>query len=172
VTRVSFGAVVLAAAGALALGGCGSTCVAEGDRLVVDLVGSQDMNDAGEGPQHVRFRVWAVRDAAIFQGADASALAEADPAVLERQGMGRPFATDASFLRPGGTRLLYETVAEDGQYTHVGVAVLYPQPRKELVPLDCRTRPGYRAAKPEHRVSFVLDRSTVRPGEAQPRSAP
>ncbi len=157
---------VAACAGVMPLAGCGSTCVAKGDRLVVDLVGASDLNDAGEGPQHVRFRVWAVRDATIFNSTDAATLAEGDAEVLERQQMGKAFAVDSSWLKPGGTRRVFETISEDEQFTHVGVAVLYPQPRKELVPLDCSSRPGYSSAKPEHRVSFLLDRNSVRPGDA------
>lgn len=152
-------------AAAAALPGCGGKCVAQDDRIVVDLVSSQDLNDTGAGPQHVRFQVWAVRDKTLFDGARPEALAEADGVTtFERQGLGTVFVTDSSWIKPGSSRQVVLKVTEDLQYTHVGVAVLYPEPRKLLGALDCEEREGYKAEKPDHKLTFSLGKSTLDAG--------
>ncbi|MCE9637031.1 MAG: hypothetical protein K8T90_15105 [Planctomycetes bacterium] len=156
-------ALFLAAAGSLA--GCSSPCVAKEDRLVVDLLSAPTLNDAGVGPQHVRFQVWAVRDKAMFESARADALAESEGVeAFERQGMGRVFVTDSSWIKPASTRRVVLRVDEDSQYTHVGIAVLYPEARKILVPLDCAKHAGYTPGRPDHSVVFTLGTQTVEPG--------
>ena len=159
-------AVVVAASAALA--GCGSPCIAKDDRLVVDVLSSASLNDAGAGPQHVRFQVWAVRDKAMFASARAEALAESEGVeTFERQGLGKVFVTDSSWIKPSSTRRVVLRVDEDSQFTHVGIAVLYPEARKVLIPVDCAKHPGYTAGRPDHTVTFSLGTQTVEPGSAR-----
>lgn len=160
---------LLAAAPALA--GCGGACVAKDDRIVVDLVSSADLNDTGSGPQHVRFQVWAVRDKAMFDGARTEALAEAEGiGTFERQGLGKVFVTDSSWIKPGSTRQVVLRVAEDEEFSHVGVAVLFPEPRKVIGALDCDERTGYKPEKPDHKLTFSLGRQSIDAGG--PAAAP
>lgn len=161
-------AVPLALAFAAAAAGCGSPCVAKDDRIVVDVLSAATLNDAGAGPQHVRFQVWAVRDRAMFESARAEALAEAESVeTFERQGLGRVFVTDSNWIKPSSTRRVVLRVDEDQQYTHVGIAVLYPEARKILIPVDCDRHPGYTPGRPEHGVVFTLGTQTVEPGGAK-----
>lgn len=165
--RVNAALVALSAAAA-ALAGCGSPCVAKEDRLVVDLISAAGLNDAGVGPQHVRFQVWAVRDKAMFESARADALAESESVEsFERQGMGRVFVTDSNWIKPASTRRVVQRVEEDSQYSWVGIAVLYPEARKVLVPLDCTKHAGYTPGRPDHSVVFTLGPQTVEPGAAR-----
>jgi predicted component of type VI protein secretion system len=160
--------LVAAAAGTLSLPGCGS-CVAKSDRIVVDVVSSADLNDMGSGPQHVRFQVWAVRDRQMFDGARTEALAEADGvATFERQGLGKAFVTDSSWIKPGSSRQLVLKVDEDEEFTHVGIAVLYPESKKVAGALDCTERPGYSVAKPDHKLTFSLGKQSIEAAAAEP----
>lgn len=153
---------------ALAAGaGCGSSCVGEGDRLVVDVHATPDLNDAGSGPQHVRFQVWAVADRGMFDNARADALAGPDTSTFERQGMGKVFVTDSAWITPGATRQLAVRVLLDDEYTHVGIAVLYPEPQKAVVPVDCGEHPGYRREDANHHVEFTLGAHAVEVGGGQ-----
>jgi hypothetical protein len=150
---------------ASALPGCGGACVAKDDKIVVDLISAADLNDTGSGPQHVRFQVWAVRDKGMFDGARPEALAESDGvSTFERQGLGTVFVTDSSWIKPNSSRQVVLRVPEDEQFTHVGVAVLFPEPRKVIGALDCDDRAGYKVEKPEHKLTFSLGRSTVEAG--------
>ena len=158
--------IAAVAAGALPLAGCG-TCVAKSDRIVVDVVSAPDLNDTGSGPQHVRFQVWAVRDKQMFEGARAETLAEAEGvATFEKQGLGKVFVTDSAYIQPGSSRQLVLLVAEDEEFKHVGIAVLFEHARKVVGPLDCTERPGYKVEKPDHKLTFHLGRQSVEPAPA------
>jgi len=155
------GFVVAVAAGSLPLAGCG-TCVAKSDRIVVDVVSAPDLNDVGGGPQHVRFQVWAVRDQKMFDAARTETLAEAEGvATFERQGLGKVFVTDNSYIKPGSSRQLVLLVGEDKEFTHVGIAVLFPDAKKVVGALDCSERAGYKVEKPDHKLTFNLGRQSV-----------
>jgi len=160
-------AVFLAGAGVL-VAGCGSTgCVAEGDQISVTLRASSDLNDSGSGPQHVRFRAWALRNASQFRELCTSqpdSLVKSDPRELEESGLGKAFPAGSAWITPGSTQPLRLTVPADVTFTHVGVIVLYPTPQNLLVQLDCRDHPGYAYADPVHAVAVELNRNSVAPG--------
>ena len=46
------------------------------------------------------------------------------------------------------------------------IAVMYPEPRKTIVAVDCDAHTGYVEKKPEHRVTFTLGKSSVEAGGA------
>jgi type VI secretion system VasD/TssJ family lipoprotein len=160
-----FTAVVGAFAVAAALAvtaGCGSACVAPGGRIRVAINADGDLNDAGQGPQHVRYQVWAVQDLAMYENADAASLAK-DKA-LQEEGMGQVFANTKAWIKPGTSRKLAMSIASEGQFTHVAIAVAYPEARKTLVPLDCGEHTGYQEDDGVHSVTFTLGRDAVEAG--------
>jgi hypothetical protein len=164
-TRFLVSAAVLAAA--LGAAGCGSACVAKDDNIVVDVQSTRGLNDTGAGPQHVRFQVWAVANRQMFDNASAEALAGAEGvANFERQGMGKVFLTDSNWIKPESTKTVVQRVEDDKQYGWVGIAVMYPEPRKAIVALDCSEHAGYAVKKPEHHVTFTLAKSAVEAGGA------
>ena len=156
---------LVAAAGAAFAGGCGSTCVKKDQRIGVRLVATPDLNDVGGGPQHVQFRAWAVRDRAVWESLAAEVLAGGEVSMLVAQGLGTSFPTESSWLRPGYEARSFLAVTDDLQYSAVGVAVLYPAPRKALVALDCARSAGYVVENNAHQLTFTLERADVRPGE-------
>ena len=162
-------AASLAALLAAGLAGCGSTCVAKGDRIVVDVVSGADLNDTGAGPQTVRYQVWAVRDRTMFDAARAEALASAEGVgTFERQGLGRAFVSDSNWIKPADRLSVVGLVDDDNQFAYVGIAVLFPTPQKAIVALDCSSHDGYTVVKPEHHVVFTLGRNTVQLLKAAP----
>ncbi len=151
----------LAALGALLLSGlpgCGS-CVTEGDRLVVNVIAADDLNDTGSGPQSVRYRIWAVSESAQFDAATPESLAADDPGVHVSRALGNPFPASSAWLTPGLTTRLQLNVASDEQYTHIGIAALFPVGQKQLIALDCEKRSGYRKKGDDHVVDvrFLAD---------------
>ena len=157
-------AAVAVAVLAPALAGCGS-CLKQDQRLAVRLVTTDALNDVGGGAQHVQFRAWAVRDRTVWEAASAEALASGDVATFTTQGLGTSFPTDSSWIRPSSEARSFLSVTEDEQFKAVGVAVLYPTPRKALVLVDCRESSAYHEENDTHTVTFTLDRAEVLPGE-------
>lgn len=154
-----WGAVLAAAALLGATTGCGSACVDAGGRVRVEVQATGDLNDAGAGPQHVRFQVWAVEDSAMYENASADALAQGR--TLQDEGMGKLFATDSAWIKPGERRQLSVSIDREAQYSHVAIAVAYPGAKKLLVPLDCGEHAGYRKEDATHIVSFVLGKDAI-----------
>jgi predicted component of type VI protein secretion system len=161
-SRIVAAAAALALAPALA--GCGS-CLKKDQRLAVRLVTTDTLNDVGGGAQHVQYRAWAVRDRTVWEAAPAEALASGDVATFAAQGLGTSFPADSSWIRPATESRSFLSVTEDEQFRAVGVAVLYPSPRKALVLVDCKSSAGYREDDDTHTVTFTLDQAEVRPGE-------
>ncbi len=151
-------------ASAMAASGCSGPCVQEGDRLVIVLHAGDDLNDVGSGPQHVRYRVWAVRNEALFKAATPAALTREDPEAAARRGVGDAVEPSRSWITPGAAEEFVHAVTLEEQYTHVGLVVLYPDPKTLLVPLDCEERAGYEMERPEHRITIQLGRSAPRLG--------
>ena len=144
--------------------GCGSACVAPGGRIRVDIKASPDMNNTGQGAQHVRYQVWAVQDVAMYENADAASLAK-DKAPQE-EGMGQVFANTKAWIKPGTSRKLAIAVASENQFSHVAIAVAYPEASKALIPLDCGEHAGYAEEDGVHTVTFTLGRDSVEVGGA------
>ncbi len=149
---------------------CGSTsCASEGDQLSVTLRATPDLNDTGSGPQHVRFRAWAVQNARQFRevfDSKPASLVKDEPRTLEDSGLGKAFPTGSAWITPGSRQPLRLSVPEDIEYTHVGVVVLYPTPQQILVALDCDDRVGYSYDGPVHTITVDLGRNTIAPGAA------
>jgi hypothetical protein len=157
----------LAAATLLAgLAGCGSPCVAKGDRVDVTIVSSATLNDVGQGPQHVRYQVWAVRDAALF-----ARMAAERPEELANRDNAEKFPQlgkgidSGEWMKPASQHSGAVDVADDNGFTHVGVIALYATgARTSLIALSCKNSdPGYGVAKPVHSVRFTMDTKSVGP---------
>jgi hypothetical protein len=170
-------ALIASALAALALtgAGCKGTCVEPGQRIVVDVAAGADVNDwQGSGPQHVRYRVWALKDVAGFEnqtGERESATALIDSqqdAARIGSGFGQPFfggGANPGWITPASKQTLAPlAVATAEQYTAVGIVVLYPQPAHAIVHLDCDKHPGYEVKDGVHHVSFRLDGTRVDAG--------
>jgi len=144
---------------------CGSTCLEEGDQLSVTLVAdAAHLNDSGSGPQHVRYRAWAVKDAKMFAAAFAAKPANlvTDWQALQTQGLGDPLGSPSSeWIAPGARQPFVHNVTLEAQYSHVALVVLFPRPVFELVPLTCEPVPGYRLVEREHRVEMNLGRDAI-----------
>jgi len=156
----------LSIAGVLAAS-CSSPCVDMGQRILVDVIASPQLNDTGSGPQHVRFVVWAVKDRQAFEGESAASLS--DPVAAERLGsVGKPLSTDSYFIKPGATRKLSVRVELEAEFTHVGIAVDYAQPKSLLVAADCGAHAGYAVeeaeGKKQHHVVFNLEKASITAG--------
>src|SRR5262245_30217005 len=161
-------ALAAAALAASASAGCGSCLKAE-ERVVVDVIAAPDVNAGGGTPQPVRLRVWGVKDRALFESVPIDKLVEGDAAALERQGIGRAFEDGSgAWVRPGGTIQTVQKAGADEEFLFVGIAVRYPQPKREVVAIDCSNRPGYSLARPEHKVTFKLEKDSIVVGGGQP----
>lgn len=159
-------AAVALAAGTSA--GCGS-CVKVDERIVVDVIAGPDVNAGGGTPQPVRLRVWGVKDRALFESVAVERLVEGDAAALERQGIGRAFEDGSgAWVRPGGTIQTVQKRGADEEIAFVGIAVRFPTAKREVIALDCSTRPGYTLARPEHKVVFRLEKDSIVVGGAEP----
>ena len=90
-------------AASLLAAGC---CMQAGDSIRVQVVGSPDLNDAGAGPQHARFRVYAVKDADAFDSQSVEELATGRVSAVAMESIGRAFPSDSNWLTPGGVRTL------------------------------------------------------------------
>jgi predicted component of type VI protein secretion system len=166
-------AAVLASAAALP--GCAGTCVQPGQRIVVDVAAGADVNDwQGSGPQHVRYRVWALKDVAAFETLSAdrdAATSLVDPqqdAARIGAGFGQPFfggGANPGWITPASKQTLAPlAVNAEEQYAAIGIVVLYPQPAHALVKLDCDKHPGYEMKDGVHKVAFRLDGTRVDAG--------
>jgi predicted component of type VI protein secretion system len=156
-------ALVLLTAG---LAGCGSTCVAKGDRVEVTVASTASLNDSGQGAQHVRFQVWAVKDAQLF----AKMAAERPDELANAQNADRfpqlgKAIDSGEWIKPASSRSGTVEVTDDAQFTHVGIIALYTTgARTALIPLSCQSSdPGYGVKKPVHSVRFSMDEKGVGP---------
>ncbi len=152
----------------LALAGCGSTCVAKGDRVEVSVASTDRLNNSGQGAQHVRFQAWAVRDAVLFAKMASERpddLASAQNSEKFPQ-LGKAFDL-GEWMKPASERSGTLDVGEDSLYTHVGLIALYTRgTRTAIVPIDCASgRPEYKVTKPVHAVRFTMDETNVGPSK-------
>jgi hypothetical protein len=161
-------ALALAAVAAPLAAGCGSTCVAKGDRVEVNVVSTPDLNDSGQGAQHVRFQTWAVRDAALFARMAAERPEElASAANAERFPQLGKGIDAGEWMKPASTHSGAIEVGDDKQYGFVGLIALYTLGAKTaIVPLSCNDgEPGYKVKKPVHTVRFTMDDKGVAPAK-------
>lgn len=159
---------------ACAAAGCKGTCLDQGERVTVEVKAAANLNDwQGSGPQHVKYRVWALNDVATFEALASQpdgAAGLADPAQdAARIGarFGLPFAPSSTggWITPGSIQALSPLVASvDSQFVAVGIVVLYPQPKGAVVRIDCGEHDGYAEKKEVHEVSFKLEGTAVAPG--------
>ena len=164
-----------AAALVLAAAGCKGTCLDTGERVAVAVHAAANLNDwQGSGPQHVKYRVWALNDVATFEALASQpdgAAGLADPAQdAARIGarFGLPFAPTSTggWITPGSSQTLPPLAASmDSQFVAVGIVVLYPQPKGAVVRIDCDEHAGYAEKDDAHEVSFKLEGTSVAPGK-------
>ena len=156
------GALAMVGVLAVATTACGSACVAPGGRIRVEINAAPNLNDAGQGAQHVRYQVWAVQDPAMYENADAATLATDKS--LQEEGMGQVFANTKPWIKPGTSRKLAISIASEAQFSHVAIAVAYPVASKTIVALDCGEHAGYAEEDGIHDVTFTLGRDSVEAG--------
>jgi hypothetical protein len=151
-------------AAALMLGGtlpaCKGPCAEVGNSIQVTVTGGADLNDAGAGAQHARFKVWAVKNAAAFKAQSAAALATGEVDAVAMNTIGRAFPSESNWLTPGGVKTVVLGIDLEEQYSHVGVAVLYPTAHKKLVQL-CSGAAKKDEDAGTHSISFAAGKSQV-----------
>lgn len=143
------------AAAALLAGGCASG-MGEGDRIVVEVRASKDLNAAGGTPQPVLFRVVAMKNA--VKGEE---LAQWDAAKLATVGT---VIGGETWVWPEKTVSLPPlTASESGQYAFVGISVAYPAPRGRVVALGSGSSEVYTYRDGQHRITFLLGKDSIGP---------
>lgn len=161
VSAISAALVVMAAG--LANAGCGGACVEKGDQIAVELVAGNDLNDTGAGAQQAPFRLWAVSKAGVFQSMKVEDLCREDPSPVAAQKVAQPFAT-ANWIAPGQTVKALHEAETEGQFTHLAVTTMIPQPVMKLVPLDCK---GYEKADKQHKIRLEIRNKDVVVGDGK-----
>jgi predicted component of type VI protein secretion system len=168
-----------AAAICLAAAGCKGTCLDAGEKVSVEVRAAANLNDSqGSGPQHVKYRVWALNDVTTFEALAAQpdgAAALADPAqdaARVGQGFGLPMsAPNGGWIAPGTNQTVAPLAATvDKQFAAIGIVVLFGQPKSAVVAIDCGEHDGYAEKKGVHEVTFQLDGTAVAP--AKPPATP
>ena len=102
--------------------------------------------------------MWAVKNASAFNSQPAAALAKGEVDAVAMNSIGREFPSESNWLTPGGMKQVLLNIDREDQYTHVGVAVLYPTAHKKLIKL-CQG--SAKKADGVHQVTVTAGQSTI-----------